>query len=99
MRIDILTIGSRGDVLPTVALGLGLQRAGHDVRMVTQRGYEELIRAYGLGHLSIGGSLHDIETSDAGRDWLMRRANPIAFARGFGREMWSARSATSLAVT
>ena len=31
MRITILTAGSRGDVQPYVGLGVGLQRAGHQV--------------------------------------------------------------------
>jgi UDP:flavonoid glycosyltransferase YjiC (YdhE family) len=31
MRITVLTLGTRGDVQPYVALGLGLQRAGHQV--------------------------------------------------------------------
>ena len=29
MRITILTVGTRGDVQPYIALGLGLQAAGH----------------------------------------------------------------------
>ncbi len=29
MQITILTVGSRGDVQPFIALGLGLQQAGH----------------------------------------------------------------------
>ena len=30
MNITILTIGSRGDVQPFVALGVGLKEAGHE---------------------------------------------------------------------
>ena len=35
MRIAIQTLGTRGDVQPYVALGLGLRRAGHDVVLAT----------------------------------------------------------------
>ena len=37
MRIVIIASGSRGDVEPYVALGKGLQAAGHVVRLVTHR--------------------------------------------------------------
>lgn len=48
MRIAILAPGSRGDVQPYVALGLGLARAGHAVRVVTNRDFAELVRGHGL---------------------------------------------------
>ena len=35
MNVMILTLGSRGDVQPYVALGVGLQRAGHRVTLAT----------------------------------------------------------------
>ena len=34
VKIVVNTFGTRGDVQPYVALGLGLQRAGHAVRIV-----------------------------------------------------------------
>jgi UDP:flavonoid glycosyltransferase YjiC (YdhE family) len=85
MRIDILAIGSVGDVQPYVALGLGLQRAGHQVRVVTLRGFEDLVRSYGLGQLSIGASPQDIANTDAGRDWIANRSSTAGFLRGFVR--------------
>jgi sterol 3beta-glucosyltransferase len=85
MRIDILAIGSRGDVQPYIALAVGLQAAGHRVRVVTLGGFEELARSRGLEHLSIGGSRQDITSSAAGRDWIERRDSTIGFLRGFVR--------------
>ena len=35
MRITIIAPGSQGDVQPYVALGNGLKKAGHTVRLVT----------------------------------------------------------------
>ena len=35
MHLTLLTIGSRGDVQPYVALGVGLKAAGHTVRLAT----------------------------------------------------------------
>ena len=37
MRITIITIGSYGDVQPYIALGLGLQAAGHNVCLAGYR--------------------------------------------------------------
>ena len=48
MRIHILTFGTRGDVQPMVALGLGLRHAGHSVRVVASPSFEQLIRCHGL---------------------------------------------------
>lgn len=38
MRINLLIIGTRGDVQPATALGVGLQNVGFDVQLV---GFEE----------------------------------------------------------
>ena len=48
MRVCILTVGTRGDVQPYVALGTALQAAGHEVKVATLGDYEALVRAYGL---------------------------------------------------
>src|SRR5687767_3682507 len=85
MRIDILAIGSQGDVRPMFALGVGLRRAGHRVRMVTLGGFEDLARERGFDHLSIGGSPREIANTAAGRDWIDRRRNPVGFFLGFVR--------------
>jgi UDP:flavonoid glycosyltransferase YjiC (YdhE family) len=48
MRIAIFALGSQGDVQPYVALGKGLQAAGHAVRLVSQENYAHLISSHGL---------------------------------------------------
>ncbi len=48
MRITILAIGSRGDVQPYLALGLGLRRAGHDVCLATHSLFQPMAEQYGL---------------------------------------------------
>ena len=58
MRIAIITIGSRGDVQPFVALGQGLIKAGHTVRLVTQ--LENKLRGDEIEHASqLGQSLRE----------------------------------------
>src|SRR3712207_7390192 len=42
--LTITTAGSRGDVQPYVALGLGLKEAGHEVRLATYTPFEGFVR-------------------------------------------------------
>lgn len=55
MRVTILTQGSRGDVQPCVALGVGLQQAGHQVKVATHQLFEKLVRDNSLDFVAIGG--------------------------------------------
>ena len=48
MNITILTAGSRGDVQPYVALGVGLKQAGHVVRLPAPEIFRDLITKAGL---------------------------------------------------
>jgi sterol 3beta-glucosyltransferase len=48
MRITINALGTRGDVQPYIALGLGLNGAGHEVRLVTHTIFRELVTQHGL---------------------------------------------------
>ncbi len=48
MKITVNTFGTRGDIQPYIALGLGLQRAGYTVRIVTHQIFEPFVKEYGL---------------------------------------------------
>lgn len=50
-----LTIGSRGDVQPYIALGKGLQKEGHRVTIVTHEEYKEWVTGFGIDHRTAGG--------------------------------------------
>ncbi|KAJ7212149.1 glycosyltransferase family 1 protein [Mycena pura] len=50
-----LTIGSRGDVQPYIALGLGLIKEGHTVTIVTHEEYKPWIESFGIKHKQAGG--------------------------------------------
>lgn len=43
MRIAIVSLDTRGGIQPYVAMGLGLQRAGHAVRMVAPSDFKSMI--------------------------------------------------------
>lgn len=49
MRIVIMAVGSRGDVVPYTGLGLRLQQEGHRVTLATHGLFEALVRGCGLG--------------------------------------------------
>lgn len=72
MRIRITTIGSTGDVQPYLALGRGLQQAGHDVALIAAPRYGARIREMGL------------EFRDSGQAW--REDTGDAFLRAFSAE-------------
>lgn len=48
MHIAVLTMGSRGDTQPYLALAVGLQRAGHRVTLTAPTIFRELIESYGI---------------------------------------------------
>ncbi|KAI5117363.1 hypothetical protein M0805_002477 [Coniferiporia weirii] len=50
-----LTIGSRGDVQPYIALAQELLRGGHSVTIVTHAEYKEWIEGWGIRHRPAGG--------------------------------------------
>jgi sterol 3beta-glucosyltransferase len=56
MRIAIINIGTRGDVQPYIALGQGLIKAGHTVRLATHKDFEDLVKSYGLEFWLIRGN-------------------------------------------
>ncbi|GCE15632.1 glycosyltransferase [Tengunoibacter tsumagoiensis] len=56
MQIAILTGGSRGDVQPYVALGKGLQDAGHMVRILSSDDFQDVVTDTGLDFVSTGGN-------------------------------------------
>ncbi len=63
MRIAIIAPGSRGDVQPYIALGKGLQEAGHVVRLVTHVDFEELVNSHGVEFWPVKGSVQAIAQS------------------------------------
>jgi sterol 3beta-glucosyltransferase len=85
LRLVIPTIGSRGDVQPYIALGLGLQAAGHDVCLATHSDFEPLIRRRGLDFQAIAEDGRALQSSPIGNNMLQAGNNPFAFMREFIR--------------
>lgn len=55
MRITCLTIGSRGDVQPYIALCKGLMAEGHQVKIATHAEFKDWIEGHGIKFGLVGG--------------------------------------------
>ncbi|KAK7468549.1 Sterol 3-beta-glucosyltransferase [Stygiomarasmius scandens] len=55
LHFTMLTIGSRGDVQPYIALAKGLIADGHRVRIATHGEFKEWIESYGIEYGYVGG--------------------------------------------
>lgn len=53
MQTLLLTLGEIGDVKPFVALGCGLQQAGHSVTLVSTANYQQLAETYNLPFVAL----------------------------------------------
>lgn len=82
MRITIFASGSRGDVQPMVALGLGLQAAGHVVTVAGPRNFAGLVEKRGLAFHAFAVDVEALLRSDLGRSWLGHSSHSPA------REVW-----------
>ncbi|KAJ1311934.1 hypothetical protein OPQ81_010394 [Rhizoctonia solani] len=60
MNINIMIVGSRGDVQPYLALGKKLQEYGHDVRLSTHETFRKMVKDAGLRFYNIGGDPHEL---------------------------------------
>ncbi len=79
MKITIVTVGTRGDVEPFVALGCGLQKAGHTVKIATHAAFESFVREYDLDFALISGSVQEAINSTEARETLEKNKTTFAF--------------------
>lgn len=77
MHITILTLGSRGDVQPFVALGIGLKQAGHHVTLCTSDRFRQFITDYGLDYAYMNDDLIQLIDTPEGRAAIESKANPL----------------------
>jgi sterol 3beta-glucosyltransferase len=70
--ITLLTSGTRGDVLPYLALGQGLCDAGYNVRIVAPGGFKGLIEPSGLTFVPFEGNPSDL---------MVNQSDPLTLGR------------------
>ena len=81
MNILVLTIGTRGDVQPHIALAEGLHRASHAVTVCTSPRYEDVVRARGLGYSFLSDDIIAIVESAEGRAAIESMSSLISGVR------------------
>ncbi|MCP4020532.1 MAG: glycosyltransferase family 1 protein [Desulfobacteraceae bacterium] len=67
MKILIVTIGTRGDVQPYVALGRALMESGNEVTICTCAHFEPFVREYGLGYAYVNNDFIDFMHTPEGK--------------------------------
>lgn len=75
MNILIMTYGTRGDVQPYIALGLGLQRRGHQVSFATSSRFQTFVEQYGLDFSPMDDALLAIIDTDQGKKMIETTTN------------------------
>lgn len=85
MQIVILTIGTEGDVRPLVALGVGLQSEGHQVKIATDSSCEKLVVDHGLEFAPLDGNFMGWMRSD--KSLQQAGLSPLAMARAFQQQL------------
>lgn len=80
MRIAIIALGSQGDVQPYVALGKGLQAAGHQIRFITHKNFAGLVKGQRLEFWPVSGNVQEFAESPEMRA-LLEKGNFIAITR------------------
>lgn len=81
MHILILTVGTRGDVQPYVALGVGLQAAGHLVTVATAASFAEFVRERGLLFAPLRGEFLELLQTAEGKAMVIGKGNPLKLLR------------------
>jgi UDP:flavonoid glycosyltransferase YjiC (YdhE family) len=82
-RLTFLCFGSRGDVQPYVALGVGFKKAGYVVQIATHEIFKELVEQHGLEFALVKGNPRALLERDATRETLKTGANVIRMTFGF----------------
>lgn len=65
-HLTILALGSRGDVLPYVVLGAGLQQSGFAVRVITFESFAPLAARHSLEFTAVPGNAEQLMTGSSG---------------------------------
>ncbi len=84
MNITILTYGSRGDVQPFLALAVGLQKAGHTLKLAAPHRFADFVDEHKIPFVPLAGDPEVISQrlNDAG-------ANPLRMVRAMGNYIFS----------
>jgi sterol 3beta-glucosyltransferase len=88
MNISIITLGSRGDIQPYIALGLGLKNNGFNVKIITNENFNDFVKSYNLVFHSLRGDVHALVNSEEGKN-LLESGYSLKFITKFTKLMSS----------
>jgi sterol 3beta-glucosyltransferase len=81
MKIAITTVGTRGDLQPYIALGLGLKSLGYDVQIVSAKNEASFVRNYGLDFYALDVDIQKIMEGGEVQE-MAKGSNPVKFIIG-----------------
>ncbi len=91
MHITMITLGSRGDVQPYIALGKGFQQAGYSVRLITHAALADLVQDAAIPFSPLDASTKELFQTTAGQQLL--EANGLRLLQRFAQttrpRIWS----------
>lgn len=87
MKITIIAIGSRGDIVPYIALSQGLISAGHAICFATHMAFKELVRGYDIPFFALDDEPKEIFQTEDGAKLLAQGTNPYRFAQQFAHRV------------
>ena len=82
MKIAIVTLGTRGDLQPFVALCLGLQKAGYDVLLISSKNEMEFVRGFGLPYHALNVDVQQAMENQAVQQMEKGNNPSILFYKG-----------------
>ncbi len=85
MQLTILAAGSRGDIQPYLALGVGLQARGHRVRFAAFRNFASFVTAYGLDFAPVDADFQSIMGGEDGQGMVAAGRNFFQLALSIRR--------------
>lgn len=84
-HITILALGSRGDVQPYIALGIGLKQAGYQVRLGAPKNFQTFAMHHGLDFFPVAPDSQEIMASEIGRQMMTTGNNGTGFIHSLAR--------------
>lgn len=84
MKIFLSAMGTRGDIQPFIALGQGLQAAGHQVALCTAAGYRPFIEEHGVPYAFMDNEFLAIIQSQTGQAAIESKRGILEIYRQIG---------------
>ncbi|MDX2191198.1 MAG: glycosyltransferase [Bacteroidota bacterium] len=90
MKISLVTYGSRGDVEPFIALGIGFLKKGHEVTLAAPFQFAAYIESHGIKAIPLAGDVKAILHSDKGKE-LLSQTNSLKVIKMISDQLYDLR--------